>query len=395
MTTEDARAEKIKLKAAQRPTPTTTTTTTPTTTTPTSDLSSRYEKKKSDTAEYYKTQQDLLKKNYDISVSELDAQKKQASEQAAISHELLKKYLPTTMRATGVANTGTADSLSLQALSNYQNNLADIDIGYNSDKSSLDKAYNSNVSDLESRRRTEENTLLSEYEAKVEAASANAYDEVAKYIEEATTEMLGEDGKISQADYDKLQNYIDNTPDLTDTDRAGLDNMLKQYESKVRSEADQKTIDDATAESNTIKSSINNLNTVTMTDTEAKLDSGENFSVKFGDKTYKLQVGTTVSDPTLINAFNSNYATNTPNVGASLVYNGAVYMYIKDSDENARWVSLDNLWRQKEDTEKKTSYNSLVSDITSPKISNEALQRIGGAMKEIITDEFSKAFGKG
>ena len=332
-------------------------------------LEEKYTKKKTDLTTYYDGQKDLLKQNYDISVSELDAQKKQASEHAAISHELLKKYLPTTMRATGVANTGMADSLSLQALTNYQNNLADIAIGYNSDKSSLDKAYNSDVSDLETRRRAEENTLLSEYEAKAEAEkiraeekaaadSTVAFEEVAQYIDEAMIEAIGEDGKISQADYDKLKIYIDSTPNLIDADKAALNNKLKQYEGKVRSVADQTALDADTARNATLNQNKNVVSLANKTD--VNLTDGENFKVKLSvsDTTYNVQIGSvaTVAEAAELNSLFEN---KTPSDGSSVVDGEKIYMYLKGKGGTCRWVKLEKrAWAGKDN-----GYTKLLADL--------------------------------
>lgn len=328
--------------------------------------SSEREKEKARKDLYYSKQADLLKKNYGTSVSELDASTKRAKEEAAISHELLKKYLPTTMRAIGIEGTGSADSLSLQALSNYQNNLADITTSYNASKATLDKDLNSRLSELERYKNDDYDTIDAKYDAKAEAESTVAYGEVSSYIENSIAEYLSDgrtDGKISQAEYDQLESYLKESPNLTDTDRATLENYLKGYERYVRSADEQSALNEAQAKKSAAEKTKDKAKVVGGT-AYASNGKGDNFKLSYEGSKYLVQKGYDVIDESMTNTLNEAYG-SAPTVGASIVYNGRIYMFLRNGSNEERWCEIEARDREKDGNDKPDSYAALMKAINS------------------------------
>lgn len=328
--------------------------------------STEREKEKAKKDLYYSKQADLLKKNYGTSVSELDANVKRAKEDAAISHEMLKKYLPTTMRAMGVENSGTADSLSLQALSNYQNNLADISGNYNSQKAALDMKHNEQLSELERYKSDDYDAIDAKYDAKAEDASNTSYSEISTHIEQAIGEYLAdgrEDGKLSPTEYSNLETYLNESPNLTDTDRATLENYLKGYKRYVRSPDEQDTLDeerqtiDAATKTKDLIKIEGDLNT-------ANDNKGDNFKVTYNNNKYNVQKGNDVTDPTLAATLTEVYGA-TPAKGASVIYNGKIYMFLENNNEGEdRWCEIED--RPFGVPSDNNSYDALLSALSLP-----------------------------
>lgn len=315
---------------------------------------------------YYSKQADLLRKNYGASVSELDASARRAKEEAAISHELLKKYLPTTMRAIGMDGAGSADSLSLQALSNYQNNLADIATGYNASKANLDMDLNSRLSELERYRSDDYDAIDAKYDAMAEEASTVAYGEVSSYIENSIAEYLSDgrtDGKLSPAEYDQLEGYLRESPNLTDTDRATLENYLKGYERYVRSTDEQNALNEAQAKSDAAEKTKDKAKVVGGT-SYASNGKGDNFKLSYEGSKYLVQKGYDVIDESMIDTLNKAYG-STPSVGASIVYNGRIYMFLKNGGNEERWCEIEARDHEKDGNDKPNSYTALMKAINS------------------------------
>ena len=154
-------------------------------------------------------------------------------------------------------------------------------------------------------------------------------------------EAIGEDGKINQADYNKLQEYINNIDNnLSDTDRSALNNKLKQYEGKVRSKEDQNTFDTAKERTETLNQNKNVVSLANKTD--VNLTDGENFKVKLSgsDTTYNVKIGS-VATAAEAAELNSLFENKTPSDGSSVVDGENIYMYLKGKGGTCRWVKLE------------------------------------------------------
>lgn len=170
------------------------------------------------------------------------------------------------------------------------------------------------------------------------ATKDGQYKTEANNIEVMYQSMIADDGKISQADYDKLAAYVTEkgTP-LGNNYLALLNSQLNGYKGTVRDQASQEALDKQTAMSTpTVNSGITidgSLNT-------ANDDYGDNFKISYNGTTYKVEKGYDASDNLnrkLMDAYTSSTGT-APAKGAVMIYDGRIYMYLENNDANQdRW----------------------------------------------------------
>lgn len=88
---------------------------------------------------YRKDQQ--RKSDYETRVSALDKSKMQSQQNASITLDKLKKYLPTQIKAQGLGGLGVSESSLLNAYNSYSSDMGAIENDYQDRKSSLKEAY--------------------------------------------------------------------------------------------------------------------------------------------------------------------------------------------------------------------------------------------------------------
>lgn len=88
---------------------------------------------------YRKDQQ--RKSDYESRVSALDNSKMQSQQNASITLDKLKKYLPTQIKAQGLGGLGVSESSLLNAYNSYSSDMGAIENDYQDRKSSLEEAY--------------------------------------------------------------------------------------------------------------------------------------------------------------------------------------------------------------------------------------------------------------
>lgn len=88
---------------------------------------------------YRKDQQRRI--DYESRVSALDKSKMQSQQNASITLDKLKKYIPTQIKAQGLGGLGVSESSLLNAYNNYSSDMGAIENDYQDRKSSLEEAY--------------------------------------------------------------------------------------------------------------------------------------------------------------------------------------------------------------------------------------------------------------
>ena len=81
------------------------------------------------------------KSDYESRVSALDKSKMQSQQNASITLDKLKKYLPTQIKAQGLGGLGVSESSLLNAYNSYSSDMGAIENDYQDRKSSLEEAY--------------------------------------------------------------------------------------------------------------------------------------------------------------------------------------------------------------------------------------------------------------
>ena len=373
-------------------------------------LLDNYNKNSATAKDIYDRNTAELLSNYGTAQNALDKSKRQSQQNASITLDKLKKYLPTQIKAQGLGGLGVSESSMLQAYNNYNSEMGSIESGYQESKTNLDTNYNTNKNaydtayqetkgsldemygqskanldnsfnttkvNLESAKSQASDTFKAQladslaklkqgYDAGIFASDKdangnllvdNVLQEYAKMLSEEQEKtrygqyyteadniqvmydsMIADDGKISQADYDKLAAYVTEkgTP-LGDKYLALLNSQLNGYKNTVRDKASQDAIDKQTAMSTP---TVNNGITINGNLNTANDDHGDNFKISYNGTTYKVEKGYDASDDLnrkLMEAYASSTGT-APAKGAVMIYGGRIYMYLENNEVHQdRW----------------------------------------------------------
>ncbi len=118
----------------------------------------------SNTNKYYDSQKNSLLQNYSTNLNALAESKQRAQENASITLDKLKKYLPTQMKMQGLSGLGISESSALQAYNNYMNEMGDITANYDKNKTTLDTEKTSAENNLEKYRIDDLTKINTEYD---------------------------------------------------------------------------------------------------------------------------------------------------------------------------------------------------------------------------------------
>lgn len=118
-------------------------------------LLSNYQKAQKIESDFQESSNKLLE-NYTAAKDTFDKNKRQSQQNASITLDKLKKYLPMQIKAQGLGGLGVSESSMLQAYNNYSRDMGAIESEHAQKMSDLERAYGENVGNLES----EKNNLL-------------------------------------------------------------------------------------------------------------------------------------------------------------------------------------------------------------------------------------------
>ncbi len=346
-------------------------------------------KKKS--GSYYQDVEELLRKNYASQTEALAKQRKKSLQEASISYDKLRKYLPMQMKAQGLGGLGVSESTLLDAYSDHSNNRSAIQSDYAAQESELlqkynedtlnlrkeqgDKAYEALMSDIENGRFNTTYQLESEYAA------------ISPYLNEVQTASVeralnyyknNSEFKNSDADWYKDQFY--------DTDgkllgKAEATEKLKEYIAAKytggEAERYQKAYDELYADKVDTTGMGTATDKVEVVGGKHTFDAGEGDTFKIninGGGEYKVDRGATATG-NLAATLESNYIALKGAAGAGnvLVYNDRIYM----RDHKGRWFTVVENPRNPEGMQ--VLCNSLgVKNYTTKDIYREQIYKISG-----------------
>lgn len=179
---------------------------------------------------YDKNTEELLA-NYGTAQSALDKSKRQSQQNASITLDKLKKYLPTQIKAQGLGGLGVSESSMLKAYNNYNSDMGAIESGYQESKSDLDANYNTNKNAYDTqyqKTRGDLDALYGESQANLESGLASAKSGL-----ETAKSQASDTYKAQLADtLAKLKQGYDSGVFNSDKDAQGnllVDNVLKEY----------------------------------------------------------------------------------------------------------------------------------------------------------------------
>lgn len=179
-----------------------------------------------------------LLENYGTAQSVLDKNKRQSQQNASITLDKLKKYLPTQVKAQGLGGLGVSESTMLQAYNNYNSDMgaiesdyqdrkSDLEANYNTSKNSYDTSYQETQGRLDEAYGSGQANLDNTFAARkgsLEAAKSSAVDTLAQQLTNTLSTLK--------------QNYDKGVFDVARDENGNLlvDNVLKEYAARLSEE---------------------------------------------------------------------------------------------------------------------------------------------------------------
>ena len=155
----------------------------------------------------YQQNSDTLFKNYGTAQGALADSKRQSQQNASITLDKLKKYLPTQIKAQGLGGLGVSESSMLQAYNNYNSDMGAIESDYQKNKTELETAYNENKTSLDNQHSAAQNDLQTSYNT-AQNNLETGYNSTKTKYEGAKAEAEGKIKQQLQADLAALlRNY--------------------------------------------------------------------------------------------------------------------------------------------------------------------------------------------
>lgn len=213
---------------------------------------SEYDSSVSDFERYYDTQIGIAEKNRDYSTDEatkraesslsqyeqyynlskdaLDKSKRQSQQNASITLDKLKKYLPTQIKAQGLGGLGVSESTMLQAYNDYTSDMGTIESEYQKNKTDLETNYQDNRRSVESER-----------DSAISAAN-NTYDTSMATLGESKAQALSDLQKAyASDDLAAWQTAKDSVSSIFDKYKEKFEEGLKQAYQDAYSTVSQST----------------------------------------------------------------------------------------------------------------------------------------------------------
>lgn len=183
---------------------------------------------------YYDEQLETLLGEYSASREALDKSKRQSQQNASITLDKLKKYLPTQIKSQGLSGLGVSESTMLQAYNNYNNDMGAIESDYQANKTSLDTGETAAKNTLENYRQDALKAIADKYNAAADARQAEA-GQTSNGIFSAYETQVRE--QMRQAFEDAYSTISNNTSTSADE----IMNYVQQFKGKI-SDSDYQTL---------------------------------------------------------------------------------------------------------------------------------------------------------
>lgn len=358
---------------------------------------------------YYNLGKEQVEQNYGQSIESLDTSRRNSQQAASITLDKLKKYLPTQIKAQGLGGLGVSESSMLQAYTDYNNRMGDIESDYNATKSTLEANRNATLADLESNylqetgdlqtgalKNTQDifNQYLSDYKAEQSELYNNALSavmnsgytteqEILSYIDQFKGQLSSENiatlqqhaKGIASRNLKAQQEENFNTAyeyyaGAGWTDAAALESYFNQFKGKVSDEDwatlqalvnDVKNSPEEQARQEAIKEQqeLEEFNSITRGDVAFNNNGGwwifgatdyrdgDNFSVKDGDGfIYRIQSGGEVADSNIANAARDVSNREVFGYGGKLYYKENGKIYLVEKRDNSYGDHYDKLYKR-------------------------------------------------
>ena len=194
-------------------------------------LLDNYNKNSATAKDIYDRNTAELLANYGTAQDALDKSKRQSQQNASITLDKLKKYLPSQIKAQGLGGLGVSESSMLQAYNNYNSEMGSIESGYQESKTNLDTNYNTNKNAYDTAYQETQGSLDEMY-GQSKANLDNSFNTTKVNLESAKSKA-SDTFKAQLADsLAKLKQGYDAGIFASDKDANGnllVDNVLQEY----------------------------------------------------------------------------------------------------------------------------------------------------------------------
>lgn len=225
-------------------------------------------------------------------LKEQRAQRREANRQEYIGSELMAKYLPQYQAMQGTGGMGTSQTDAAAAYNAYLGRVAGNNAAYAGNVAALEQQKAERDALRDSERREREFSIRDAYEDERQMLAEEESAGVLGLIDGRGQGYYGTDGKISRADYDKLEDfYRRNENRLTEAGKRNAEDILEMYREAIRDEQEQAAMDKQGFIEGTGKISA----------APSKYESGKNFEITDErGKVFRVEIGEEVADQVIL-----------------------------------------------------------------------------------------------
>lgn len=183
---------------------------------------------------YYDEQLETLLGEYSASREALDKSKRQSQQNASITLDKLKKYLPTQIKSQGLGGLGVSESTMLQAYNNYNNDMGAIESDYQANMTSLNTGETTAKNTLENYRQDALKAISDKYNSVADARQAEAGQTSSGIFSAYETQVREQMRQAFEDAYSTISNN-------TSTSAEEIMNYVQQFKGKI-SDSDYQTL---------------------------------------------------------------------------------------------------------------------------------------------------------
>ena len=197
-----------------------------------------YDKRATSVNDYYNKQGNSLLQRYSSVGANLGENKRIAQQNASITYDKLRKYLPTELKAQGYGDHAATESSMLQADSNYMNAMGNIAAEHAKIMTDVELEKNDTMSQLEKYRRDEITDIDKAKDDALDDAADNALDAYNTSQKSNYDNAMKKINSWTGIDEEELTTYInENYKDVSETQ---LKELLLEAKDKVRDNKKEK-----------------------------------------------------------------------------------------------------------------------------------------------------------
>lgn len=227
-----------------------------------------------------------IDQSYRAQQAQLDTAKKNAQQSAAVSYELLKKYLPIQNQMNGLSGLGVSESALIEANNNYVAQQGQIEQTHAADSAAL----------------------LENYRAEQTAAQDTAYNEAYAMITNGTYHT-----------FEELDNYLEGVKDkVSDEQWAQLEYLSNYVKNDTATQEMVEEYKNASTPDHSVRTGVY----FNRDKNGGGIDNGEVIRLKAGNKEYKVKVGAEVTEYAVLDEARK-YGVNT-----AFIYRNTMYVNI-------------------------------------------------------------------